>query len=79
MDDIDCRILIADDEATIRQGLQEALQQPGYVIDAAADGTEALDQLDRRSYDVVVLDLRMPGPGGMELSLIHISEPTRPY
>ena len=67
MDDIDCRILIADDEATIRQGLQEALQQPGYVIDAAADGNEALDQLDRRSYDVVVLDLRMPGPGGMEI------------
>ena len=76
MDDVGCRILIADDEVTIRQGLQEALQQPGYVTDTASDGNEALDQLNRRSYDVVVLDLRMPGPGGMEiLDEIHESHP----
>ena len=76
MDDVGCRILIADDEVTIRQGLQEALQQPGHVTDTASDGNEALDQLNRRSYDVVVLDLRMPGPGGMEiLDEIHETHP----
>ena len=60
-------ILIADDEIFIREGLQEALQKPGYAIDTAVDGNQAWDQLHQRNYHLVILDLRMPGPGGMEL------------
>jgi len=60
-------ILIADDEVFIREGLQEALQQPGFSIDTARDGHEASELLERKHYHLVVLDLRMPGPGGMEL------------
>ena len=60
-------ILVADDEVFIRQGLQEALQKSGYVIDLAADGHQARQMLRNKTYHLVVLDLRMPGPSGMEL------------
>ena len=61
------RLLIADDEVFIREGLQEALQQPGFTIDTAKDGHEARDLLQRQTYHLVITDLRMPGLGGMEL------------
>ena len=60
-------ILIADDEIFIREGLQEALQKPGYAIETAIDGNQARKMLLERDYNLVVLDLRMPGPSGMEL------------
>ena len=60
-------ILVADDEVFIRQGLQEALQKSSYVIDLAADGHQARQMLRNKTYHLVVLDLRMPGPSGMEL------------
>ena len=63
----DIRILIADDEVFIRQGLQEALQRPGFSIEAAADGHQARQRIRGTGYDLIVMDLRMPGPGGMEL------------
>ena len=63
----DIRILIADDEVFIRQGLQEALQRPGFSIEAAADGHQARQRIRGTDYDLIIMDLRMPGPGGMEL------------
>ena len=63
----DIRILIADDEVFIRQGLQEALEKPGFTIEAAADGYQARQHLDEMAYDLAIMDLRMPGPDGMEL------------
>ncbi len=60
-------ILIADDEVFIREGLKEALQKPGFTINLAADGYQAREMLAARQYDLVFLDLRMPGPSGMEL------------
>ena len=60
-------ILIADDEVFIREGLKEALQKPSFTIDLAADGYQAREMLAARQYDLVFLDLRMPGPSGMEL------------
>ena len=61
------RLLIADDETFIRQGLQEALQRPGFAVDVAADGHQARQRLGANRYDLVIMDLRMPGPTGMEL------------
>jgi DNA-binding NtrC family response regulator len=61
------RLLLADDEVFIREGLYEALERPGLVIDAAADGHEARRLLGQRHYDLIVTDLRMPGPSGLEL------------
>ena len=63
----DIRILIADDEVFIRQGLQEALQRPGFSIEAAADGHQARQRIRGTGYDLIIMVLRMPGPGGMEL------------
>ena len=60
-------ILIADDEIFIREGLQEALQKPNYAVATAADGNQARQLLAERDFHLVILDLRMPGPSGMEL------------
>ena len=60
-------ILVADDEIFIREGLQEALQKPDYSVATAADGNQARQQLAERDFHLVILDLRMPGPSGMEL------------
>ena len=60
-------ILVADDEIFIREGLQEALQKPNYAVATAADGNQARQLLAARDFHLVILDLRMPGPSGMEL------------
>jgi DNA-binding NtrC family response regulator len=67
------RILLADDEATIRESLAEVLRQEGYEVDTAADGTAALRAVDDREYDVVITDLRMPGADGLAV-LRHVRE-----
>lgn len=60
-------ILIADDEIFIREGLKEALQNADYRIDAVADGHQAREKLRSGRYHLAILDLRMPGPSGLEL------------
>lgn len=54
------RILIVDDEDRIREMLREYLSPQGYVIDEAADGTEALDLFKKYKYFIVILDVMMP-------------------
>jgi len=61
------RILIADDEVYIREGLRDALELPGREVDLAADGRQALDRVQQQAYDIVILDLRMPSATGMEV------------
>ena len=73
MSDVPVRILIADDEIYIREGLHEALQRPGRTVDIVADGHAARRAIDESLYDVVLLDLRMPGPSGMDL-LVEICD-----
>src|SRR5688572_13508626 len=58
-------ILVADDEALARQSLVELLQEEGYQVYAAADGTAALQMLDEVEVDLVLTDLRMPGVDGV--------------
>jgi two-component system, NtrC family, response regulator AtoC len=61
-------ILIVDDEKGIREFLAEVLTELGHETIQAADGTEALQQFHRRSFDLMITDLRMPGAvGGMDL------------
>jgi signal transduction histidine kinase len=60
------RILVIDDEIGIRMGCQRALSSQGYVVDAAANGKEGLDKIEQEGYDLVLLDIMMPGMGGME-------------
>ncbi len=65
------RVLIADDHAILREGVRALLQlHPDIeVVGDAADGTEALAQVGRLDPDVVLMDIAMPGLGGIEATL----------
>lgn len=61
------RILVVDDEAVARITLLKILQLEGYEVMAVSSGQEALDELSKNVYDVMVLDLKMPGMTGMDV------------
>jgi len=61
------RILIADDEESIRWVLSKALKKKGFSVDVAEDGRQALSLFRSNSYDLAVLDIKMPGIQGLEL------------
>ncbi len=61
------KILIVDDEKTIRETLMEILQYEKYTVDEAADGKEALAKIEKEAYDVVLCDIKMPKMDGIEL------------
>jgi DNA-binding response OmpR family regulator len=60
-------ILVVDDQATQRMAVAEALNLMGYRADQAASGAEALARLSDQAYDLMLLDLRMPGMDGVEV------------
>jgi DNA-binding NtrC family response regulator len=59
------RILLVDDEARFRTNLQKMLGAQGLAVGAKGSGAEALAELERQSYDVIILDIRMPGMDGL--------------
>lgn len=61
------RILVVDDDESLRRVTQVQLQQTGYDVTAASDGSEALAVLERFPADLVITDLKMPGMSGLEL------------
>jgi CheY-like chemotaxis protein len=61
------RILIVDDDASLRGVLKLALSGDGHEVDEAGDGTEALEMLERQPYDLVLSDLHMPRTDGPSL------------
>lgn len=63
------RVALADDHAVVRRGLEEILRaEPDMEVGGvAADGAELLDLVRRRSFDVVLLDITMPGQSGLEI------------
>src|SRR5919205_763317 len=61
------RVLVVDDEQSLRKVLAATLQREGYEVQVAADGEEALGALDRDGADVVVTDLVMPKLDGLSL------------
>jgi DNA-binding NtrC family response regulator len=61
------KILIVDDEAAITTGLSELLKLEGYDTAVCADGRQALKMLDATPFDLVLVDLMMPGLSGLEL------------
>jgi DNA-binding NtrC family response regulator len=59
------RILVVDDEDVVRRSYVRTLASERCVVETAIDGEQALQKLGQQGFDVVLLDLRMPGIGGM--------------
>jgi CheY-like chemotaxis protein len=60
-------ILVVDDKDSLRNMLIETLVEEGYRVDAAEDGTKALDLVRNKSYDLVLTDLKMPDVDGLSV------------
>ena len=76
-DSAPARILVVDDEAPCRHGLQHALHRHGFRVSLAADGREALAVLRDVGADLVITALLMPCMDGLEL-LLRLSQATKP-
>ncbi len=61
------RILIVDDEPIVIKSCQRILSDNGYALDSAQNGQEAMSKIDENPYDLVVLDIMMPGVDGMHV------------
>ena len=70
-------ILVVDDEAVIRDSLKEWMISEGFLaVETASSGAEALEMLDRQSYQLMVADIKMPGMDGVEL--LKLAREARP-
>ncbi|MBC7911590.1 MAG: response regulator [Pyrinomonadaceae bacterium] len=70
------RLLVVDDEESVRLTTAAILEQDGYMVETAQDGQEALDKLQRGDFDLVLTDLRMEGLDGS--ALLHEIKRTFP-
>lgn len=61
------KLLIVDDEETLRILVRSELEERGYEVDEAESGEKALEKLQTGKYDLVILDIRMPGMDGLEV------------
>ena len=62
-------VLVADDEPSVRQFVERALNYAGYAVTAVPDGNAALEALGKRSYDLLLTDIVMPDLDGIALAL----------
>jgi two-component system cell cycle response regulator CpdR len=62
-------VLVADDEPSVREFVERALNYAGYAVTAVPDGNAALDALSKKDYDVLLTDIVMPDLDGIALSL----------
>jgi two-component system, OmpR family, KDP operon response regulator KdpE len=60
------RVLVVDNDVAMRRALRGSLTAQGYLITEARSGEEALEEMGQRPVDLVLLDIEMPGIGGME-------------
>src|ERR687885_387541 len=61
------RMLVVEDEPKLAEALQRGLAEQGYAVDVAHDGPTAFDLASVESYDLIVLDVMLPGLDGFEL------------
>ncbi|MCG6926847.1 MAG: response regulator [Acidobacteria bacterium] len=61
------KILILDDEPIVGDRLKPALEKCGYDVETQTDSQAAIDQLARARYDVLITDLKMSGPSGLDV------------
>jgi two-component system invasion response regulator UvrY len=75
------RILVVDDHTVVREGIKQILagQEDMFVEDEAESGQEALNKLTKKNYDLILLDISMPGRSGLEiLEEIKLKQPKLP-
>ncbi|ANQ53484.1 MULTISPECIES: response regulator [Thermosipho] len=62
------RILVVEDEDNMRLLITEELEESGYEVDEARNGQEALEKFRSKEYDLVTVDIEMPGMNGLEVA-----------
>ncbi|MBA7696609.1 Transcriptional regulatory protein ZraR [subsurface metagenome] len=62
-----CCILLVDDEANVRTVFSDVLKRAGYQVKAVEDGHEAIKEVEKNTYNLVLVDLRMPKMDGIEV------------
>ena len=72
------KVLVVDDDPTIRQLCADVLTDEGYAVDTASNGQEALNRLERNGIKVALIDIMMPVMDGMQLCrILRSREETR--
>jgi len=72
-------ILVVDDEESVREVVSEALEDAGYFVTTAEGGWEALDLLSGANFDLMFLDIKMPGMSGQQvMDRVKIERPDLP-
>ena len=72
------RILTVEDDSAIRRGIVDALTFAGYEVDEAGNGDEGIEKAVRLTYDLLLLDLVLPGKSGLEiLTAVRATRPTQ--
>jgi YesN/AraC family two-component response regulator len=61
------KLLIIDDEKSIRKTLREILEYEKYLVDEASDGVEGIAMIQKEKYDIVLCDIKMPKMDGIEV------------
>jgi DNA-binding NtrC family response regulator len=70
------KILIVDDEQTLRNLLEEVMQEGGLMLKRAASGEDALEKFRKHQHNVIFTDVKMPGISGIEvLKMVKASDP----
>ena len=72
------RILVVEDEPAIAEAVTYALEEAGYVVDAVDDGDLALDAARKHAYDLMILDLMLPGTPGLDVCRLLRAESDLP-
>ncbi len=61
------KVLVLDDEPIVGERLKISLEKAGFVVDAFSSSSEAIAKLQEKTYDILVTDLKMSGPDGLEV------------
>src|SRR5258707_15510981 len=59
------KVLLAEDEKKVSDFIRKALREAGYEVETAYEGNQAMDQAGKQTFDVIVLDIMMPGKDGL--------------
>jgi CheY-like chemotaxis protein len=60
-------VLIVDDDAATREGLRALLRNAGFAVELAGNGVEAVQKVTEHAFRVVLLDMQLPGVGGLDV------------